>query len=61
MRAFVTGATGFVGANLVRLLLQQGYKVKALVRPRSCLDNLESLDLEIVQGNLNDDCLAQQM
>jgi dihydroflavonol-4-reductase len=61
MRAFVTGATGFVGANLVRLLLQQGYEVKILVRPHSCLDNLESLDLEIVQGDLNDCCLKQQM
>jgi dihydroflavonol-4-reductase len=61
MRAFVTGATGFVGANLVRLLLQQGYEVKVLVRPHSCLDNLESLNLEIVQGDLNNDCLTQQM
>ncbi len=61
MRAFVTGATGFVGANIVRLLLQQEYEVKALVRPDSCLDNLKSLDLEMVQGDLNDDCLAQQM
>ena len=55
MQAFVTGGTGFVGANLVRLLLQQGYKVKALVRDNSCLTNLESLDLEIVWGDLNDD------
>ena len=55
MEAFVTGGTGFVGANLVRLLLQQGYKVKALVRDNSCLTNLESLDLEIVRGDLNDD------
>lgn len=52
MRAFVTGATGFVGANLVRLLLQQGYEVRVLVRDNSCLDNLESLEVEIVRGNL---------
>ncbi len=61
MRAFVTGGTGFIGANLVRLLLQQGYVVKALVRENSCLDNLASLDIEIVQGDLNDRHLAQQM
>ena len=61
MRAFVTGGTGFVGANLIRLLLQQGYKVKALVRSNSCLDNLESLDLEIIKGDLNQESLAQQM
>ena len=61
MRAFVTGGTGFIGANLVRLLLQQGYIVKALVRENSCLNNLASLDVEIVQGDLNDRHLAQQM
>ena len=61
MRAFVTGGTGFVGANLVRLLLQQGYEVRALVRANSCLDNLKSLDIEIVRGDLNQDNLARQM
>ena len=61
MRAFVTGGTGFIGANLVRLLLQQGYVVKALVRENSCLDNLASLNVEIVRGNLNDRHLAQEM
>ncbi|MBW4634448.1 MAG: NAD-dependent epimerase/dehydratase family protein [Iphinoe sp. HA4291-MV1] len=53
MRAFVTGATGFVGANLVRLLLQEGYAVRALVRSHSRLDNLQGLDVEIVNGDLN--------
>ena len=32
MRALVTGATGFVGANLVRRLITDGYQVHALVR-----------------------------
>lgn len=61
MQAFVTGGTGFVGANLVRLLLNQGYQVKALVRRNSCLDNLKSLDVEIVEGDLNQENLAQKM
>ncbi len=61
MKAFVTGGTGFVGANLVRLLLQQGYEVRALVRNSSSLDNLKSLDLEIVTGDLNSGELSQQM
>lgn len=60
-QAFVTGGTGFVGANLVRLLLQEGYSVRALVRPTSCLDNLIFLGVEIVKGDLNDPELHQQM
>lgn len=61
MRAFVTGGTGFIGANLVRLLVQEGYTVRALVRPTSCLDNLQSLDVEIIKGDLNAPNLWQQM
>lgn len=61
MRVFVTGGTGFIGANLIRLLVQQGYGVKALVRPTSYLDNLQNLEVEIVQGDLNDSQLWQQM
>ena len=61
MKCFVTGGTGFVGANLIRLLLQQGNEVKALVRNSSSLSNLESLDLEIVTGDLNSSELSKQM
>jgi dihydroflavonol-4-reductase len=61
MECFVTGGTGFVGANLIRLLLRQGYEVKALVRPHSSLDNLQSLDVEIVTGDLNNSDLSTQM
>jgi dihydroflavonol-4-reductase len=60
-RVFVTGGTGFIGANLVRLLLQEGYAVRVLVRSNSSLDNLQGLDLETVKGDLNDSALADQM
>jgi dihydroflavonol-4-reductase len=59
--AFVTGGTGFVGANLVRLLLAEGYQVKALVRPNSRLDNLQGLPVDLVVGNVVDPALAQAM
>lgn len=61
MLAFVTGGTGFIGANLVRLLLEQGYTVRALVRPNSPLDNLHGLPIEIVKGDLNAPNLSEQM
>ncbi|MEO1671559.1 MAG: hopanoid-associated sugar epimerase, partial [Cyanobacteria bacterium J06631_2] len=60
MKCFVTGGTGFVGANLVRSLLQQGHEVKALVRNSSNLDNLKPLDIELITGDLNGD-LSQAM
>src|SRR5205085_2648850 len=31
-RVFITGASGFVGANVTRMLLQKGYKVHILNR-----------------------------
>ena len=61
MRVFVTGSTGFIGANLVRLFLQQGYEVRVLVRPSSCLSNIQYLNLEVVRGDLNDPNLSQLM
>lgn len=61
MQVFVTGGTGFIGAHLVRLLLQEGYTVKALVRPSSNLENLRGLDVKIVVGDLLDPNLWEQM
>lgn len=61
MKAFVTGGTGFVGANLIRTLLQAGYEVRALARPNARLNNLSGLDIEVVKGDLNDRDLAQWM
>jgi dihydroflavonol-4-reductase len=54
MKTLVTGGTGFVGANVVRMLLQRGTEVRALVRPRSDTQNLDQLDVELVAGDLRD-------
>lgn len=54
MKALVTGAAGFLGANLVRELLADGCTVRALVRAGSDRRNLEGLDLEVVEGDLRD-------
>ncbi len=61
MQIFVTGGTGFVGANLVRLLLQEGYQVRVLVRATSRLDSLQGLDVDCVEGDLMDPDLARSL
>jgi dihydroflavonol-4-reductase len=53
--AFVTGATGLLGNNLVRALVGRGHRVKALVRSRAkAREQLSGLPVEVVEGDLND-------
>jgi dihydroflavonol-4-reductase len=52
--SLVTGATGFVGAAVARALLAAGLPVRVLARPRSDRRNLAGLDVEIVEGALED-------
>ena len=47
----VTGATGFLGWHVARLLTERGHHVRALVRPGS---QLRELDAEPVSGDLRD-------
>lgn len=54
MKAFVTGATGFIGASIVRELLKDGWEVRVLARPGSDRRNLEGLDIEVWEGDLSD-------
>ncbi|HLO27176.1 MAG TPA: hopanoid-associated sugar epimerase [Geobacteraceae bacterium] len=54
MKVFLTGATGFIGASLARVLVGEGYAVKALVRPGSDRSNLAGLDIELCSGDLRD-------
>lgn len=58
--AFVTGATGFVGRNLVEQLALQGWRITALHRPTSNIQALAAYPLEWVSGSLLDsECLLQ--
>ena len=58
----VTGATGFLGAALVRAFLARGYPVRALVRAQSRRDNLAGLPIELVDGDIGDvDAVARAM
>lgn len=52
MRALVTGATGFIGSSILRELLAQGYRVRALVREQSNTRNLDELNIEVAFGDI---------
>jgi len=54
MLAFVTGATGFLGSHVARVLAEQGAELRLLVRPTSDLRNLEGLNADRVIGDLRD-------
>jgi len=54
MKCFVTGASGFIGANLVHALNAHGHQVRALLRPGSNLRGLAGADYEPVHGDLSD-------
>lgn len=53
----VTGASGFVGWHIARLLLNEGYKVRALVRKGSAVPGLP---VELFEGDLRDARSVQQ-
>jgi dihydroflavonol-4-reductase len=52
MQVVVTGASGHIGRNLIRLLLDRGDEVRAL--GHSSIEPLQSLDVQIVKGDVLD-------
>jgi dihydroflavonol-4-reductase len=54
MKCFVTGASGFIGANLVHELVARGHQVKALVRAQSDLRGLAGVAFQRATGDVLD-------
>jgi hypothetical protein len=48
----VTGASGFLGNNIVKLLSMYGKKIRALVLPKDQIDFLKDYDIEIFYGDV---------
>ena len=53
MRAFVTGATGFLGGRLAERLRERGDEVVCLVRSPGKAGRLREIGCELVEGDLN--------
>ncbi len=54
MKILVTGATGFIGGNIVEDLVKEGHEVLALVRRTSRIGHLASLGVKFVFGDITD-------
>ena len=62
MNCFVTGASGFIGANLVHELIARGHRVRALLRPGADTRGLAGAEYEAVPGDVADrDSLARSL
>ena len=53
-KILITGATGHLGANLLRRLLLDGETVRVFQRPGRDHGALQGLDVEMVYGDLRD-------
>ncbi len=54
MRIFVTGATGFIGMELVKELIAAGHQVRGLTRSEAGVQQLEAVGAEVHRGTLKD-------
>jgi dihydroflavonol-4-reductase len=60
MKCFVTGASGFIGSNLVHELVARGHRVKALLRPESDTHGLYGAEFKRVTGDILDRPLLER-
>lgn len=60
-KVLLTGATGFLGFNIAKELLEQNFRVTVSVRSKKNIDFLEELNCEILEGSLADEEFVDQL
>ena len=59
MKAFVTGAAGFLGRHIVDTLQREGFDVVTIVRPTSDVRHLRERNVRLIEGDLRDqECIV---
>ncbi len=60
MRVFVTGASGFIGSNVVPELLQHGHTVLGMARSDEGAAKIEAMGADVLRGTLDDPDILKQ-